>query len=68
MFLANNESGLLRFPWTPPVIEVPTTTTLTTEIWPEMPSFPVRLERLGDVLYLLGDYGSSLGVVRICAP
>ena len=68
MFLANSESGILRFPWTPPVIEVPTTTTLTTALWPEVPSYPTRLERLGDVLFLLGDYGSSFGVVRICSP
>jgi len=68
MFLANSESGILRFPWTPPEIDVPTSTTLSTAIWPDVPSYPARLERLGDVLFLLGDYGSSLGVVRICAP
>ncbi len=68
LFLANGESGLLRLPWTPPNLSVPQTTTLTDAVWPEVTEVPVRVERVDDVLFLLGRDGDGVGVVRICEP
>jgi hypothetical protein len=68
LFLANSESGVLRLPWTPPTLAVPNSTTLTPAIWPDVPTYPMRLERLDDVLVLTGVFGASVGMVRICEP
>lgn len=62
LFVANGHSGVLRMPWTPDALAVPTQTTLTAAIWPDRPEMIQRLERLDDLLVLYDDWNPKVGL------
>lgn len=66
LFLANSESGVLRATWTLDGLTIPSKTTLTPYIWPGFTARPQRIERIDDVLVLVGAGGGSVGIVRVC--
>ncbi len=66
LLLANSESGMLRADYDPLGTTIPTATTLTAALWPEVPSLPRRMARDGSLLAIAQDFSTSLGLVEVC--
>ncbi|MCA9688988.1 MAG: hypothetical protein KC636_05220 [Myxococcales bacterium] len=66
LFIANGESGVLRTKWAGDGVRVPKTTTLTAELWPDVPKRPARLAMFRDVLVVMEPLADAVGLVTIC--
>ncbi|MCA9688986.1 MAG: hypothetical protein KC636_05210, partial [Myxococcales bacterium] len=65
-FIANGESGILRTTWSTDGVRVPTATTLTAELWPEVPKKPTQLAMFRDVLVMMDPMTHTVGLVNVC--